>query len=176
MSINIHRLGPDEKVFYTGLEEHLVDMTSTSTWQQHRGLICPPQVLESTFSDSRVFVWLTNNPENRRQNNQTTPRKENEKKKRNMPDIQVYSSQAHTFLICTQFRAVTKCSNEHREKQQETATKERPREETHAGCLVKRSRSAAFSLAVLGNTLSLAMSDMSLISRTQFPSDSSVLA
>lgn len=29
ISINIHRLGPGEKVFYTGLEEHLVDMTST---------------------------------------------------------------------------------------------------------------------------------------------------
>lgn len=58
----------------------------------------------------------------------------------------------------------------------QTLTLERPRTQTHEGCLVKSSRSAAFSLAVLENMLSLATSDMSLISRTQFPKDSSVLA
>lgn len=45
--------------------------------------------------------------------------------------------------------------------------------QTHVGFLEKSSRSAAFSLAVFESTPA---SDVSLISRTQFPSDSSVLA
>lgn len=52
----------------------------------------------------------------------------------------------------------------------------RPRAPTYVGCLEKRSRSAAFSLPVVGKTSSPVTSDMSLISRTHFPSDSSVLA
>jgi len=135
-----------------------------NSWQHHTEVTCPSlRVLKQIIQTLRI---LSESPKALKSNVKQLYNAKTQKKRHHR------HIHTPTYLWCVQSSG--QAHNTHTKTERDNIDKRKI--QTHVGCLVKRSRSAAFSLAVLGNTLSLATSDISLISRTQFPSDSSVLA